>query len=445
MTEAPANHNLVFEFNHNGKRNEKQIIFYDTVMLSVGLQLPYRHFYYGGAIRGGKTFVCLYILVTLARLFPNSRWHVIREDNPALESTTIPSMEKLIGLTGDDFVWKRSAGNRQVKFRNGSKIFFKSQNIQRDPELNDFLGLETNGVLLEQMEGLSEKLYNRVIERIGSWYIYPMPIPVMLGTFNPTRGWVKKLVYDRHIKNELKENEIFVEAVPDDNPFVTPEQWKNWQNLPEDAYNQMIKAQWVFLMDGNLFAYKFDPYKHVKPRSEIVIDRRLPLYAIFDFNVDPITCLMAQRESYTKGRIIAEERIRTSDIFELTERIKDTYGEYYLVATGDASGRNKTAITRGNRSYVNIIKAELSLSDLQVQFPKSNPSVRNTRMLMNAIFNKHSDFLISDACPFLIDDLLTVKTDENGEIDKKTDKLKTHLLDNLRYFEWNYFRPFLNI
>lgn len=432
---------VVFKFN-----NEKQAKFHDLVMRSIGKQLPYRHFYYGGAIRGGKTFICLFLLDKLARMFPNSRWHVLREDNPALESTVIPSMEKLIGTSGDHFEWKRGAGNRHIKYKNGSKIFFKSENLIRDPELTELLGLETNGVLLEQMEGLSEKLYNRMIQRIGSWYISPMPIPLLLGTFNPTKTWVKKFIYERHIESKLKANEIFVEALPEDNPNVTEEQWLNWQNMDEESYNQMIKAQWIFMQDGNLFAYKFDYKKSVVDyRSlEVIPKKALPLYAIFDFNVDPITCLLGQKEGWQIGRIVGEIRIRTSDIFELIERLKTEYGDYYLVATGDASGRARTAITRGNKSFVQIIQNELSLSPNQVQFPESNPSVRNTRMLMNSIFNKHKDFLISSKCLHLIDDLQTVKTNEKGEIDKKTDPLKTHLLDNLRYFMWNYFRQFIN-
>lgn len=42
-----------------------------------------------------------------------------------------------------------------------------------------FLGLETNGVLLEQTEELSLKLFEKALERTGSWYI-----PKMLKGFN---------------------------------------------------------------------------------------------------------------------------------------------------------------------------------------------------------------------------------------------------------------------
>ncbi len=439
----------MFEF-----KNVKQNYFHDCVLKAIAKLLPFRHFFYGGAIRGGKTFVCLFLFIRLARMFPGSRWHVIREDNPALESTTIPSTDKLIGKIGADFVWKKRAGNVHIVFANGSKIFFVSENVKQDRDLNWLLGLETNGIMLEQMESLNEKTYSMAIQRIGSWYIEPMPIPVLLGTFNPTPLWPKKLVYDKSIKNELKDQVLYVEALPDDNPFVTDEQWLNWQNLDELSYNQMIKSIWVFDGEGNQFAYSFRYDKHVIDVSKIEgrelmrIQKNLPVYLIFDFNVDPITCLVAQRNGVLWGKVIKEYRLRNSNIFELLEQIKNDLADYFLVCTGDASGRQRSALVKGNRTFIQTIQNELHLSAKQMQFPASNPSINNSRIVLNSLLSKHQAFHISSECLYLIDDLQTVKTDGKGGIEKKNDeknKLKTHLLDNLRYFTWNYFRSFINV
>jgi hypothetical protein len=437
----------VFEF-----KNLKQNEFYDTVMKCIARVPGYnlRYFFYGGAIRGGKTFICLFIFWVLAKMFPGSRWYVIREDNPALESTSIPSMEKLIGKSGNDFKWKRSKGDNQVIFSNGSRIFFKSENIIRDPELKEFLGLEMNGVLLEQLEALSETMFKRVRERIGSWYIEPMPIPLLLATFNPSPSWIKKEIYDKFMKNELPESWYYLPALPNDNPFVTQDQWQNWSTLDPDSQQVMIKGLWQFKLNGNIWAYAFREEFHVVDKNDpsMQLNKGLPVILIFDFNVDPMTCLVAQKEGIAWGKVLREYRLRNSDIFEMTERIKiDLINEgFYIVATGDASGRNRAGQTKGAKSYVDIIKAELRLSDRQMQFPTDNPSVTNTRVVVNSIFHNHKFFKISSACIWLIDDLNTVKTNSEGEIDKKkVDPLKTHLLDNLRYFIWNYFRKFVKV
>lgn len=419
-------------------------------MLAIARQNAMRYLFYGGAIRGGKTFVCLFIILTLAQIFPKSRWHIFRSDFPELEDTTIPSMEKLIGTEeGDDFVWKRKSSNYHVVLANGSKIFFKSENLMKDPELKWMLGLETNGIFLEQMEGLSEKLFSRAIERVGSWIIPNMPPPLIFGTFNPTNNWVKQKIYDKWVDGELPEGWYFEEALPTDNPYVTEDQWKNWENLDPISRAQLIEAIWKFLEDVKLFAYSFDKKKTVvdvlteEGLRYMTPDARLPVYAIFDFNFDPITCIIAQRNGMAWAKILKEYRLRNSNIFELCERVYNDWADYFIVATGDASGRQRSALVRGTRTYIKTIQRLLKLSNRQMQFPKSNPSVKNTRIVMNSLFFKHPEFKISSECQHLIADLEGVKVDDKGVIDKKKDTLKSHFLDNLRYFMWNYFRKFI--
>ena len=88
-------------------RNKKQIQLYNEVMLEIaahektlkGEEIPdewnigNRFFFFGGAVRGGKTFGCLAILVLLCRIYPKSRWHVIRRSMKDLKLTAIPSIE----------------------------------------------------------------------------------------------------------------------------------------------------------------------------------------------------------------------------------------------------------------------------------------------------------------------------------------------------------------
>ena len=454
--DRPASSELVaFAFKHpeTGKVNQAQCQFHDTVMLAVARKNNFRRFWYGGAIRGGKTFVTLFILVRLAKLFPKSRWHVFRADFPELEDTTIPSMEKLIGTEGMDFVWKRRSSSYHVRFANGSKIFFKSENLQKDPELNWMLGLETNGIVLEQMEGLSETLMDRAIERAGSWYIPNMPPPLIFGTFNPTHKWVKKKIYDKWRHGNLDPDEYFQEALPENNPFVTQDQWENWKKMDPITYNQLIKSQWVFKADGNLFAYSFDPEKHVVDTEDpagaevMTAKRALPVKLIFDFNVDPMTCIVTQHDGLRWIKVLHEYRLRDSDIFEVLTRIKTDWiiPGFFVVATGDASGRARQGAVKGRRSYVQIIRSQLRLSTRQMQFPKKNASVADTRIVLNALLHSHPFFKIASRCQFLIDDLLTVKTDDEGNIDKDKDKLKSHFLDNIRYLSWNYLRKWVHI
>ena len=123
---------------------------------------------------------------------------------PVLESTTIPTFQKLIGIS-KEWNWLRDKANYHVAHTNGSKIFFKGENLARDPLLNDFLGLETNGIWMEQAEELNEKMWEKALERTGSWYVPVMHPGFIFLTFNPTQNWVKKKFYEPYFKEQLAE------------------------------------------------------------------------------------------------------------------------------------------------------------------------------------------------------------------------------------------------
>lgn len=186
-----------------------------------------------------NTYVTLFILIMLSRKYPGSRWHVIRKDLPTLKATTIPSFER---LCPSDAKIHRDPGNYRAEFANGSQIFFKAESIQQDPELKDFLGLETNGIFLEQAEEITERMHDRAKERTGSWYIDPMPPGFIFYTFNPTDNWVRETFYEPHKRGDLAAPYYYREALPSDNPFVTDDQWATWKEMDETVYLMMVQG-----------------------------------------------------------------------------------------------------------------------------------------------------------------------------------------------------------
>ena len=115
------------------------------------------------------------------------------------------------------------------------------------------------------------------------------------------------------------------------------------------------------------------------------------------------------------------------------------------MVTGDATGRARSAISRGNKTYYQIIMDQLRLSTNQIIVPRANPSIRNTRVLTNALFAKHPAYFINTKlCPHLTLDLNSVVVKGTGEIDKDADKRKSHLLDGLRYYNWTWHRDFID-
>lgn len=422
-------------------KNPKQADFFNTVIEAAYGDNLFRYLFYGGSIRSGKTYCLLICLIILCKLFPGSKWVVIRKSFPALAETTIPTCEKILGR-GALVKWSRDKSNYFVEFlKTNSRIYFIGEDFARDPKLTWMLGFECNGFLLEQIEELQELTLQMCISRAGSWIIPNMPTPLILSSFNPTLTWVKTKIFEPWSEGKLLAPYYFQSASATDNSYNTEEQWKNWGNLEGKLYEQFIGGSWEFDKPANVFAYAFDEKKHHK---DVGYNSDYPLFASFDFNVEPITCLMNQHDL---GFIhqIKEHRLLVSDVWALTDHIIAEHPSAFFMITGDASGRARSAISKGNKNYYQIIREQLQVSTNQIKVPRANPSVRNTRVLMNSIYSKHPNcYVNTKACPHYTLDLNGVVVNEHGDIDKDKDKRKSHLLDCGRYYFWTFHRDFLD-
>lgn len=228
------------------------------------------------------------------------------------------------------------------------------------------------------------------------------------------------------------------------NPHISKEELEEIKSQLDDlTWMQEFMAEFVDFT-GRPFAYSFDKAKHVKKLDKPLIS--LPLDISFDFNVDPITAIVGQHAKDKSWiRIHKEFRLKNSDIYELCDAIYAEYGDdYYYRVTGDASGKNRSAMVSDNLNYYKIIIKRLGLTEHQVFVPSANPTHRNSRVLTNSIMKRHPDFSIDESCQYLIADNEFVECNANGEIDKNTDKHRSHLLDCERYYLYTWHKDFLN-
>lgn len=416
-------------------KNENQAAFFNAVVQKVYRpeSSAKKVFSYGGAVRGGKTYVSIFILLWLSKQFPGSRWHIIRESMPALKATAIPSAEKL--LNGNpNWKWSRDSSNYFVEHTNGSRIFFKGENITQDPLLTAFLGLETNGILLEQLEELSEEVFNIALQRTGSWYLPGRTPPgLVLATFNPTQTWPKTRIYLPWMNGTLPPEYHYQPALPKDNPFVTADQWQGWNMMDERYIKQFIDGDWTNFDDkDNRWAYAFSRKKHVgRPR----FNPEEPLFLSWDFNRNPICCSVIQYY-YDMVKVLKTYKIPNSGSDEVSQRILSDYPHALYIVNGDYSGDTASSLFAEQTSNYTIIRRILKLSDNQVQITP-NPSLIQNRTLVNSIL-QHVDVEIhEEEAKALIWDLENVKASADGKIEKKNrsdEAQQADSLDTFRYF-----------
>lgn len=226
-----------------------------------------------------------------------------------------------------------------------------------------------------------------------------------------------------------------------ENPTINPDEIEIVRNsMDELSFRCEILAEDVDIT-RNAFAYAFDEAKHVKackynPSHFVTLS--------FDFNVDPITCTASQHYDNTKF-FIKEFRIENSDIYELCGHVRAYFPNGTYMVTGDATGRNRSALSKGNLNYYSVIKYEMNLADGQFKQGTVNPSVADTRVLLNSMLQNYNIVIDPDACPYLIKDLKYVEVDGNGDIkkDRSNENRKSDLLDCMRYDLFTFHKDFI--
>lgn len=201
-------------------------------------------------------------------------------------------------------------------------------------------------------------------------------------------------------------------------------------------------------MLGSLAYGVFDTRLHYRP--DLAIDPRLPLRVCFDFNVDPLSCVLAQ---HSPGPYGPEVRVILSVIrFNATTRmvvneVADRFGCWMpgYDVYGDATGAARS--TQSNESNYDQIRKRLEETGAQVRMhvPLANPAVALrlnsvNAMLLNArrevrLFIKRTD--PRKTCPNrdLVRSLqrTTVKPGTK-EILKKQGETITHPAEALGYY-----------
>lgn len=203
---------------------------------------------FGGGIRGTKTWGSLSSLIALCRIFPGSRWAVIRKDLQRLRDTTLPSFEKLRQRTGG-FVGSVNQSTWNATCRNGSVILFRGENIDKDPELLRFHGYEVNGFLNEEADELSERTLIKEMERAGTWIIPDgeQPPAFILNTFNPCANWPRRRFYLPWRDETLKAPYAFIPSTAADNPYISDAQREAWKEMPANEYKRFVLGDWEAL------------------------------------------------------------------------------------------------------------------------------------------------------------------------------------------------------
>jgi len=234
---------------------------------------------------------------------------------------------------------------------------------------------------------------------------------------------------------EPHENRYLLEKVPD---FY--ERLKS--SYDETFYQQEALGQYLS-QQGGLVYNSFSRGEHIR---SLRANPSCPLLWAMDFNVDPMSSVVAQIESrtvYVLDEIVLRHASTHQACVEFERRFPNHSNG--VVIYGDASGNSQR--TTGASDYQIVREYFQSTYGARATYkvPKANPSVRERIMLTNAKLRTASGearLFADPKCKELIKDFeqVSYKADSNA-IDKDKDRHRTHLSDALGYLLWQECRP----
>jgi len=252
-------------------------------------------------------------------------------------------------------------------------------------------------------------------------------------------------VYKRFIRDRVDGYET-VQAAPYENRHLLDRVPDFYERL-KSSYDTALFEQEVLGRYKNLNAGAvYESFQRERNVRALKLNWSLPLFWALDFNVDPMSSVIAQRwgtEIWALDEIVLARASTQQACEEFHSRFPNHQAG--VIVYGDASGaRLQTAGTTDYRIVREYFRSA-GYGNMRFRVPRSNPQVRLRVDLTNGLLlsaSGESKLLIDPKCKGLIQDFeeITYKPDSRI-IDKERDPKRTHLSDALGYLIWEECGP----
>ncbi len=257
--------------------------------------------------------------------------------------------------------------------------------------------------------------------------------------------WMFPEVIEPYREGTLEDAKVFNWATYD-NPYIEEAEIRSLEALfpPETTIGKIrLLGELIPGLGGARAYHNFTRKFHIK--KDMQINPNLPLCWAWDFNVDPLVCVLAQVDE-GKFRFFREFSTEDGSIAGMIDKvypyIKDHPNEIHIY--GDATGRNRKVSKDDTASTWTIMFNELRSYDLEVKkkVPESNPPITNRVDAVNMALKGpegQMDVEVDPQCRELIKDLEGVLLDSDGTIKKSRNPsdpyyARTHISDAVGYF-----------
>jgi len=240
---------------------------------------------------------------------------------------------------------------------------------------------------------------------------------------------------------ERAESYGLIRAAPYENRHLletTPDYYENLEaSYDKHFFEQEALGLYIHLGAGRVYG----GFSREANLGATRLDPDLPILASWDFNVNPMTVLIAQSAGdsiHVLDEIILPSSSTEESLREFTER----YGRHKagMRIYGDASGRQRR--TSSQFSDLELIRRHAAACPswrAEVLFGTKNPPVRDRINLVNGCIRDAAGkvrLVIDERCSALVDDLEQTVYKAGSSVVDKSDSRRTHATDALGYLLW---------
>jgi len=207
-------------------------------------------------------------------------------------------------------------------------------------------------------------------------------------------------------------------------------------------FEQEVLGEYLNVQAGVVY----HAFKRARNAQEVPIDPFLPLFWALDFNVDPMSSIVAQKKG-EEVRVLDEIVLSRASTHEACEEFMNRYPNHLagVVIYGDASGQRLQTAGTTDYQMIREYMRRTVYGSPKFRVPSSNPSVRERIALVNSkLFSasEEAQLFVDPRCKGLIMDFEEVVfKPDSSVIDKDKDSQRTHLSDALGYLLWQECRP----
>ena len=382
-----------------------------------------------GGAGSGKSIFCADKIVQRTLCEEDHRFLCLRKVGDTVEDSIFAELTAAIDVRGVTHEFKVNKTKHSFHhLPTGNHILCKG--LDDVAKMKSIKGI--TGMWLEEATEFEEDDFDQLNIRIrGQKTNYVQ----YLLSFNPIdeNHWLKK----RFIDKKDPDATVLVTTYKD-NDFLTDQDVAQLLKLADRNqlyFDVYVLAKWGVVVKSNKFYYAFSNEKHIIPSYEP--NPHLPITVSFDFNVVPMTAIVAQKLDDLHSVVFDEMKIPEGSTEEMCELVKAKYAQwlYNMDITGDATGRNREKARRGNINSYRVIRNELFLREENIKVRPRNPENKDARILCNSVL-LHAKFQITANCKETIEDMVygAIKTTPTGKIEIiKTDEVGRHFLDNSKY------------